>query len=136
MLKNFSIVVMLFLSLGLIANCGGSSSSEERAEVKVYLEDSGKQINLYRGQILVVSLEAQTSTGYTWEIAELDDLILKQEGEPEFQPSSGAIGAPGMQIFRFESIGSGDTDLKLIYHQPWMENVEPAKTFSVHVTVL
>jgi inhibitor of cysteine peptidase len=129
----YSIAVLLVV-LGLLAACG-SSSSEEIKEVMVDMEDNGRQITLFRGQTLVVSLGAQPSTGYTWEVVEIDELILRQEGEPEFQPTSGGIGASGVQIFRFGTISAGETDLRMIYHQPWVEGVEPLKTFSVHVTV-
>jgi len=125
----------LLVVLGLLVGCG-SSSSEEIKEVLVDMEDNGRQINLYSGQTLVVSLEAQPSTGYTWEVVELDELILRQEGDPEFQPASGGIGASGVQIFRFEAVSAGKTDLRMIYHQPWVEGVEPRETFSIHITVL
>jgi inhibitor of cysteine peptidase len=133
--KKMYFIAVLLVVLGLLVGCG-SSSSEEIKEVMVDMEDNGKQIEIYQGQILVVSLEAQPSTGYTWEVVELDELILRQEGEPEFQPTSGGIGAPGIQIFRFESISAGETDLRMIYHQPWVEGVEPLEIFSIHVTVL
>lgn len=128
-------IAVLLVVLGLLVSCG-SSSSEEIKEVKVDMEDNGRQINLYSGQTLVVSLEAQPSTGYTWEVIELDELILRQEGDPKFQPTSSGIGAPGVQIFRFETVSAGETDLTMIYHQPWVEGVEPLETFSVHITVL
>jgi inhibitor of cysteine peptidase len=132
--KKIYLIAALLGVLGLLVGCG-SSSSEDIKEVMVDMEDNGRQINLYSGQTLVVSLEAQPSTGYTWEVVELDELILRQEGDPEFQPSGG-IGAPGMQIFRFETVSAGKTDLRMIYHQPWVAGVEPLETFSIHVTVL
>jgi len=132
--KKMYFIAVLLVVLGLLVGCG-SSSSEEIKEVMVDMEDNGRQINLYSGQTLVVSLEAQPSTGYTWEVVELDELILRQEGDPEFQPASGGIGAPGVQIFRFEAVSAGETDLRMIYHQPWVEGVEPLETFSVHVIV-
>lgn len=134
-MKKMHFIAVLLVVLGLLVGCG-SSSSEEIKEVMVDMEDNGRQINIFIGQILVVSLEAQPSTGYTWEVVELDELILQQEGNPEFQPASGGIGVPGVQIFRFEATGSGETDLSMVYHQPWVEGVEPLETFSIHITVL
>jgi inhibitor of cysteine peptidase len=133
--KKIYFIAVLLVVLGLLVGCG-SSSSEEIKEVMVDMEDNGRQINLYSGQTLVVSLEAQPSTGYTWEVVELDELILRQKGDPEFQPASGGIGASGVQIFRFEAVSAGKTDLRMIYHQPWVEGVEPLETFSIHITVL
>jgi len=131
--KKYFIAVLLVVS-GLVVGCG-SSSFEEIKEIMVDMEDNGRQINIFIGQTLVVSLEARPSTGYTWEVVELDELILRQQGDPEFQPASGGLGAPGVQIFRFEAISAGETDLSMIYHQPWVEGVAPQETFSVHVIV-
>lgn len=134
-MKKMYFIAVLLVVLGLLVGCG-SSSFEEIKEIMVDMEDNGKQINLHSGQTLVVSLEAQPSTGYTWEVVELDELILRQQGDPEFQPASGGIGASGVQIFRFEAVSAGETNLKMIYHQLWVEGVEPLETFSINVTVL
>ena len=93
--------------------------------------DNGKTIKVTVGQELDVTLAANPTTGYSWVIAEpTDERIIRQQGEIEFAPESGSLGAGGMQIVRFEVIGAGQTTLKLIYHRPW-ERVEPLQTFSV-----
>jgi predicted secreted protein len=97
--------------------------------------DNGRKIELNKGQTLVITLEANPTTGYTWEAAEFDEHVLRQVGEIEFQPESSAIGAGGVQILRFEAVNSGKTSLKLVYHRPWEKNVKPLKTFSLQVIV-
>jgi inhibitor of cysteine peptidase len=134
MVKKKSSITVLLIVLGLITSCG-SSSSKEVKDIMLDMDDNNSQIELAKGQILVISLEAQPSTGYTWEVAELNELILQQQGEPEFQPTSDGIGASGVLIFRFEAISTGETNLKLIYHQPWVEDVEPIETFFIQVIV-
>ena len=56
-------------------------------------------------------------------------------GEPEFAADSDLIGAGGKVVLRFEAKAAGRTELRLVYHRPWEEDVEPLKSFSVTVSV-
>jgi len=129
MQKVIRIIVMFGLLLTALSACGASN------EVKLDAGDAGSQVELKAGQTLVISLEGNPTTGYTWEVAELDEQVLRQIGQAEFKPESDAIGAGGVQTLRFETVNSGQTTLKLVYRRPWEEDVEPAETFSVQVVV-
>ena len=129
MLKVFRIVLIFGLLLTSLSACGVST------EVKLDAGDAGSQVELNAGQTLVVSLEGNPTTGFTWEAAELDEQVLRQVGEAEFKPETDPIGAGGVQTLRFETVNSGQTTLNLVYLRPWEEDVEPAETFSVQVIV-
>jgi len=107
--------------------------------VEVNEEDDGGQVELKLGQILVVTLESNPTTGYRWEQAENQQSILKQIGEADFKPSETGepplVGAGGWEIFRFRAASAGQMTLQLVYHRPWEEGVEPPKTFSLQVVV-
>jgi predicted secreted protein len=109
----------------------------EPEEVNVDEEDDGSQVELEQGQILVVTLESNPTTGYRWEQIEAQESILQQMGEAEFKPSETGepplVGAGGWEIFRFKAISAGQMTLQLVYHRPWEEGVEPLKTFSLQV---
>ena len=103
-------------------------------EVKLTTADNGSEIELKKGQSLVITLEANPTTGYTWEVVEpLDEQVLRQVGEIEFKPESDLVGAGGVQIIQFKIVSAGRTALKLVYHRPWEKDVEPLKTFSIQV---
>ncbi len=103
-------------------------------EVQLTEADNGSTIELKSGQALSITLEANPTTGYTWEVVESpDEQVMRQVGKIEFKPESEAIGAGGVQIIRFEVVNAGQTNLTLIYHRPWETDVEPLKTFSLHV---
>jgi inhibitor of cysteine peptidase len=127
-MKRFCTVFLGLLVLSLLAGCISN-------EIKLGASDSGRQIELNKGQVLVITLEANPSTGYTWEIAELDTHVMHQIGETEFQPESNLLGAKGMQTLRFEAVNTGQTPLKLVYHRPWEKGVEPLQIFSIQVMV-
>ena len=106
--------------------------------VEVNEDNNGGQFELERGQILVVTLESNPSTGYKWELAEQYKSILLQLGEVEFKsPDTGdppTVGAGGWEIFRFRAVSAGQMPLLLFYHRSW-EDAEPLNTFSIQVTV-
>jgi inhibitor of cysteine peptidase len=134
MLNNrFSFVLLLTLLIALIVATG---CSPQQQEVKATTADNGREIQLKKGQTLVVTLEGNPTTGYSWEVAEpLDGQVLRQAGEAEFKAESEALGAGGVQILRFEAANAGKTTLKLVYHRPWEKDVEPLNTYSLQVVV-
>jgi len=111
----------------------------EPEEVNVSEQDNGSQIDLKPGQILVVTLQSNPTTGYRWERVENQDSILEQMGEAEFKPSETGglppIGGGGWEIFRFKAINKGQTTLTLVYRRPWETGVEPLSTFFIQVVV-
>jgi inhibitor of cysteine peptidase len=134
MLNNrFSLVVLLTLLIALTVATG---CSPQQQEVKATIDDAGREMQLKKGQTLVVTLEGNPTTGYSWEVAEpLDDQVLRLTGEPEFKAESEALGAGGVQILRFETVNAGKTTLKLAYRRSWEKGVEPLNTFSIQVVV-
>ena len=131
--NKFSFVALLALLAALTMATG---CSPQQQEVKASIGDNGREVQLKKGQPLVVTLEANPTTGYTWEVAEpLDEQVLRQAGEPEFKPESDLAGAGGVQILRFEAVNAGQTALKLAYRRSWEKDVEPLNTFSIQVVV-
>jgi len=111
---------------------------ENFPDVNVDEDDDGREVVLKQGQILVVTLESNRTTGHSWAVAENQDSILKQIGNSEYKSSKSdppMVGAGGWEIFRFKAVGSGQTTLKLIYRRPWETDVEPLKTFTIDVVV-
>jgi len=134
MLNNrFSSIALLILLLAMTVATG---CSPQQQEVKASIDDNGREMQLKKGQTLVVTLEGNPTTGYSWEVAEpLSEQVLRQAGEPEFQQESDLVGAGGVQILRFEAVNAGKMTLKLIYHRPWERDVEPLETYSIQVVV-
>lgn len=130
--------LVLFTAVVWLLGCESNSPVIDPISADVLLDASfnGEELSILRGQVVVLTLASNPSTGFTWSVEEVDPSILRQRGLPEFQPgNSGQVGAEGVQIFRFDAIASGTTDLKLIYSQPFEEGVEPADRFEMRITV-
>jgi len=128
------------INMGAYGGTAEASKSylDESLIVDVNEKDDGGQVVLEQGQILVVTLESNPSTGYRWEVVEDPNSILEQVGEVEFVPSEQdeeIVGAGGWEIFRFKGVSTGQEILKLVYHRSWETDVEPVNTFSIEVVV-
>ncbi len=110
-------------------------------EPKKY-DDPDETIEVEVGLEFAIVLESNPTTGYSWQLAEpLDEDIVElvssefekktpEEGEGEI------VGAPGEEVWTFEAIGEGETEIKLEYVRPWETDVAPeeTETFTVNVT--
>jgi inhibitor of cysteine peptidase len=144
---NGGFIAALLVVLVLVTGCGFSEGGDANAaerdqgmqEVVLDAVADGSQVELAAGQILVITLASNPTTGYRWEVVDLDTAVLQQMGEAEFQSSDAGgtplVGAGGVEVFRFEAAGSGQTALTLVYHRSWEEGVDPLETFAVQITV-
>jgi inhibitor of cysteine peptidase len=121
---------LLVLSL-LLTACGSKATTLTEA-------DDGTQIELSPGQTLTITLPSNPTTGYSWQVAQIDTNLLEQQGQPEYQQSPGSkdmVGAGGAETLRFKALGTGQTDLQLAYQRPWETGIPPIRTFSITVIV-
>lgn len=94
--------------------------------------DDGRQIVLAAGQTISITLEANPSTGYRWEVDSPDQAIMRQVGT-RFEQPAGRLGAPGKQILELAAVRAGQETLRLVYRRPWEKGVQPFKAFSLLV---
>jgi inhibitor of cysteine peptidase len=125
--------IVMLLVLGVImsfslAGCGGKT-------VAVTEEMNGQTITLEKGQTLSFTLAGNPTTGYTWEISEVDENILASAGEPDYSSDSNLIGSGGVYTYKFTAETAGTTALKLKYYRSFEPDVEPIQTFEINVVV-
>ncbi|MEU0539281.1 protease inhibitor I42 family protein [Nocardia sp. NPDC005978] len=99
---------------------------------------NGQVVRLAVGQSLSVWLAANPSTGYAWDVAMLDQNIVKQNGGAEYEqdPSpDGMVGVGGKTLWSFTAVAPGATRLQLQYRRAWEQGVPPAETFTLDLSV-
>jgi len=96
-------------------------------------ENNGQTFELAKSDVLTIRLVSNPSTGYGWHIKTMDENILKQVKEWDFEPESHLLGSPGIHTLRFTGVAQGTTDLELIYHRPWEKDAEPLETFNIKI---
>ena len=125
-----AVVMSFFVAMAFFSGCGTNGTQLTGA-------DNGKQITLQAGDVMTVTLESNPTTGYGWQVMEIDNTILVQNDDPEYKGSSnsgGQVGAGGTETFRYKAVGTGTTTLEMGYLRPW-ESVPPIETFSLQVVV-
>lgn len=106
------------------------------AAVRLTETDNGGQVTLAVGEILTVTLASNPSTGYAWEIAALDQTVLKNTDNTYQSDCLLPVpGCGGREVWTFEGVAPGTTTLRMEYRRPWETDSDPAETFEVEVTV-
>lgn len=126
------VVASTFLASALAA-C--SASPQPSSTLQVTAADDKGSVSLHVGDTLQITLEGNPTTGYQWEVASVDESVLKASGEPQYTPTSAALGSGGVYIFSFKALDAGKTTLELVYHRTFEKNVPPLQTFTLTVTV-
>ncbi len=103
-------ILVLFAVISVLALSSRTFAEPSTAEVRLSAADGGHLVGLAEGQTLVISLEANPSAGHRWETERVEQGILRQ------------------------AVGSGRTDLKLVYRHPW-RSAAPSGSFSLSVQV-
>src|SRR5262245_32613552 len=106
------------------------------APLMVTEKENNGEVSVPAGGTLVVRLESNLTTGFSWQIKQNDPKILKPLGQPRYERQENPRpGAGGHQVFRFLAAGPADTtaNLQLQYSQPFDKKTPPAKTFALTV---
>jgi C1A family cysteine protease len=131
MIKNVFLFLTFFFTMGLLA--------ENPTNFFMVRSDQANQTITYpQDQILVIELECNPSTGYSWLIKDLDRNVLQSVGEPEFKSinKKSGPGTPWLTQFKFIGISAGSTSLQLEYCRPWEKEKRPLKTLTYQIQTM
>jgi inhibitor of cysteine peptidase len=125
-----AVMMSFFLVLALFSSCGTQGAQITDA-------NNGEQITIKSGDVITVTLASNPTTGYSWQVIKIDNAILVQDGDHEYEQSPGSeglVGAGGTETLRFKANGTGKTTLELGYMRP-RESVPPIESFLLEVIV-
>lgn len=128
-MKKFLILVAVALAVTcLAAGCA--------AEVKAYTDpEETIGIGADKEFIILIALESNPTTGYSWE-ASYDETMLElveETYEPGEYAQQGVVGAGGTELFRFRALKSGEVEITMVYKRSWEEEVLDQKVFTVNI---
>jgi inhibitor of cysteine peptidase len=125
-LSFFTLTLVLFV----LTACNPS------IQITLTSADNGNQVEVKQGGEIVINLDSNPSTGYSWEAQDLDGTMFEQVGDPVFASSNpDLVGSGGTLSLTFKTLKAGSATLNLVYHRAWETGVDPTDTFSVSVTV-
>lgn len=113
-----------------------STNAEPAATLELTQKDSGSTQEMSVGQKMRITVEANHTTGYRWDLDGAAPPQLQQAGPPEYVTSAtGLMGAGGNEVWTFAASSRGEGGLKLKYWRSFEPTSPPAATFEVAVTV-
>jgi inhibitor of cysteine peptidase len=126
-------ILTLLLCTGILVfstACGAAN------RVTLTAADKDSQVDIAKGGTIVITLEGNPSTGFSWEARDLNSAMFEQVGEPVFTSSNpDLIGSGGTVTLTFKALQAGTAALNLVYHRSWETGVDPLDTYSVSVRV-
>jgi len=118
-------VLALTVLLADLASC---------ARKKIYREGVSR-IEAVVGETIVIELEANPTTGYTWTVrGRVDTGVVALMGF-DFEPGpTSVVGGGGRQQIIFQAVGRGTTTIRLEYRRQW-EETTPERSETVTLVV-
>ncbi|MBA7631517.1 hypothetical protein ES703_39049 [subsurface metagenome] len=122
------LLLVAVVAVCLVAGCAGG--------VKTYT-DSGQTIGISVNQEFVIALGSNPTTGYSWQVSHDETRLELVGGESTYkqgkEAEQGAVGAGGIEYFRFKALKTGETKITLVYKRPWEEEFLDQKVFTVNI---
>ena len=134
MTKSTARAIALLTCVTMIAASVSIATAAARTPT-VTEAQNGKTVVVAIGAPLVIALESNPSTGYSWRVSKNDAAVVKFLDQSAFPPARPVPGAPGRELFKFKAMAPGTDSIELEYLRPWEKGVAPAKRFSISVTV-
>jgi inhibitor of cysteine peptidase len=126
------LLIMWLATLVLLGGCPWNNRV-----VNLNKSNNGDTVSLANGGRLVVTLDSNPTTGYSWGLAELDDSVLTEVNNT-FTLSPGClpfmVGCGGYETWRFDAVAPGTTTLRLEYRQ-WDTAQDAEDVFEIVVDV-
>jgi len=97
-------------------------------------EDTGRFLSVKTRSDILLCLAENPTTGYRWELEDVDSKVL-QVGGSSFDQDSVAAGVGGIRTFHCETIGNGVTKLRAKLWRPWQGDSSVTERFDVTVEV-
>jgi inhibitor of cysteine peptidase len=121
-------------ALTALAIAGCSHDAEAARSVRLTAEDSGRIIESTVSDRIVITLESNITTGFSWVMtAEPDAEVLELVDSEYRAPETELVGAGGHEIWTFRATGPGSTAVELRYERPSGETV--GEPFGITVDV-
>ena len=123
---------LLALVLALVWALPGPAGAKAPAQALV----------LEPGQVFMVTLAANHTTGYQWVLAALPPAKVVKLVSNDYEPSGAKgpdgkplVGAGGREVWTFQAVGPGSALISLHYVRPWEKDKPPVRSRSLEVQV-
>lgn len=119
MMKLFVSMAFTCLTLGLTACQSTGSTVDGKTHQYTLTQKCPALLEIDQGEVIVVTLPENPSTGYQWQLAKPITLLKTEETYLAGEAKAGMVGVPGKKIFKFTAEKLGQDEIHLVYVRPW-----------------
>ena len=87
------------------------------------------------GDKIRVALCSNPTTGFEWDYEMTIENVVMEEDHDFEEPEGDVVGAPGIEVWTFEAVENGTTEIQMEYSQPWEGGLKAEWTYTITVTV-
>lgn len=128
-MKSLSLILLALL----LAGCGTPGTPPP--PLVLGLKQSDAVYRIAQGGLIEIRLPSNPSSGYRWDIDQLDPVRFTVVGPRVFEPADPAQPAgAGTEIFRLRAAHLGLGMVRLAHRQPW-EQANKGETFTAMIHV-
>ncbi len=118
---------LILFGLTLTACTGGAQNITESMD--------GQTVTVKAGESFTIKLSGNPTTGYGWQMADVDTSIVQQDGKTAYKMDLPIAGSGGMYTYHFKTVSAGTTTLNFKYLRSWEKDKAPYKTFTITIEV-
>jgi inhibitor of cysteine peptidase len=107
-----------FLAVALLASLLCMVPACMAREINAGEGDNGRVVSVLPGDIIIVSLQENPSTGYMWDMKATQGLLLVSN--TFIRTPTKYIGGAGTRIWKYQVLGAGTQSVTGSYHRPWL----------------
>jgi len=138
-LRAILVFAMLAASLSLLSCIVTSRSIGVEISCDEFTEDPHSIRNEFEvevGDKITVELCSNPTTGFAWTYEMTSENVLQEEDYDFVEPEDDeVVGAAGTDVWTFEAVEKGTTEVNMEYSKPWQDGIKEEWTYTFTVTV-
>ena len=99
------------------------------------IAQESKPMTVRVGDSFTITLRANTSTGYKWQLMMSDENMLQMVHSEYIPYKSQRLGADGKQLWTFKALKPGKTSISFQYARSWEKDKPPQKEQTIQVLI-
>jgi inhibitor of cysteine peptidase len=105
------------------------------AEVVISQADQGNTIEVQQGDLIVIQIDENPTTGYRWELGAYGQPVVEFADSDYQSPTGAGMGGGGTRTFRFRAATEGRSTIQLKLRRSWEPEDVILETFDVNIWV-
>jgi inhibitor of cysteine peptidase len=134
------ILLLLVVSIFSLSSCITSKLMTVEISCDEFMANPHSISNEFEvevGDKVMVKLCSNHSTGFKWDYEMVGKAVLKEEDYDYEEPEDeNLVGAPGTEVWTFEAVEIGNTEVHLEYSQPWEGDTNNEWSYTMQITVI